>query len=73
MLANHVSFEGVRREGLRIEEFGQAVGIGRTKVFDLIREGRVRAVKIGTRTIIPRSEVDRLLSEANNGTTDDAV
>jgi excisionase family DNA binding protein len=52
----------IERQGLRIEEAAHALGCGRTTVFKLIREGRLRVVKLGTRTIIPRSEVARLLT-----------
>jgi len=60
----HALPAGVQREGLRIEEAATMLGCGRTKVFDLIREGRLRVVKLGARTIVPRSEVARLLAEA---------
>lgn len=52
----------IERQGLRIEEAAHALGCGRTTVFKLIREGRLRVVKLGTRTIVPRSEVARLLT-----------
>jgi excisionase family DNA binding protein len=45
-----------------VTECAYVLSIGRTKVFDLIREGRIRIVKIGDRTIIPKSEIDRLLA-----------
>jgi excisionase family DNA binding protein len=32
---------------LRAEEVAQALGIGRTKVFELIRTGELRSVKLG--------------------------
>jgi len=61
----------VRREGLRVEEAAHIIGCGRTTVFQLIRQGRLRVVKLGTRTVIPRSEITRLLAETKNGTTGD--
>ncbi len=54
--------QDVERQGLRVEEAARALGCGRTTVFKLIREGRLRAVKLGTRTVIPRSEIGRLLN-----------
>lgn len=54
----------VQREGLRVEEAAFVLGCGRTTAFQLIREGKLRAIKIGARTIVPRSEVARFLAEA---------
>ncbi len=58
--------DSLERRGYSPAEAARIVGCGRTKVYDLIKEGRIRPVKIGTRTIIPKSEIDRLL----NGTDD---
>jgi excisionase family DNA binding protein len=58
--------ESLERRGYSPAEAARIVGCGRTKMYDLIKEGRVRIVKIGARTIIPKSEIDRLL----NGTDD---
>lgn len=52
----------LQREGLRVEEAAHILGCGRTTIFHLIREKRLRVVKLGTRTIVPRSEINRLLS-----------
>ncbi len=52
----------MEREGLRVEETAFVLGCGRTTVFKLIREGRLRVVKFGTRTVVPRSEIERLLN-----------
>lgn len=54
--------EPVARQSLRVEEAAVALGCGRTTIFKLIKEGQLRAVKLGSRTVIPRSEVDRLLA-----------
>jgi excisionase family DNA binding protein len=56
----------VEKQGYSVDEACYATGIRRTKIYDLIKEGRMRVVKIGARTIIPKSEIDRLL----NGTDD---
>jgi hypothetical protein len=45
-----------RQRVLSINEFSQAYGIGRSKVYDELNSGRLRARKIGKRTII--AEVD---------------
>ena len=72
MRADTDSPEQVRREGLRVEEAAQVLGCGRTTVFALIREGRLRRVKLGTRTIVPRAEVLRLLADTTHPNGDAA-
>ena len=39
------------------------LGIGRTLVYDLIKQGKLRPIKLGTRTLIPESELQRLITE----------
>ena len=64
MAMKHAPPEDVQREGLRVEEAAKMLGCGRTTAFDLIKQGRLRVVKLGKRTIVPRSEVLRLLAGA---------
>lgn len=45
-----------------VEDAAKALGIGRTFVFQLIKEGKLRAVKLGRRTVIPVKECEALLS-----------
>ncbi len=58
--------ETVERQGYNVSESARIVGVGRTTMHKMIRGGHIRVVKIGARTIIPKSEIDRLL----NGTDD---
>ena len=51
-------------QSLPLEEAAHALGCGRTTVFKLIREKRLRVVKFGTRTVIPRGEIERILNAA---------
>ena len=44
-------------ELLTIPEFCQAVNLGKTSVYKLINDGRIRAVKLGKKTLLPKSEV----------------
>ena len=39
----------------------ERLGIGRSLIYRLIERGELRAVKLGTRTLIPVSEIARLL------------
>jgi excisionase family DNA binding protein len=69
--------------GYRIREFCDAAGIGRTKTYALIAEGRLHAVRIGRCTIITADSARALLglgatghhaqpaSKASNPTSED--
>lgn len=46
-----------------IAEACHAVGISRSKLYELIHEGRVEARKIGSRTVIPAHSLKALISK----------
>jgi excisionase family DNA binding protein len=46
-----------------IPEAAFSLGIGRTSVYGLINRGALRAVKLGTRTLIPTEDVLRFAAE----------
>lgn len=50
---------------LRIPETCQALGIGRSKVYDLINEGRLEKVKIGKRTLVRVASIRALAGEGS--------
>ena len=39
------------------------LGIGRTMLYELIKNGRIKVIKIGRRTLVPESELQRLVAE----------
>ncbi|MGJ3627813.1 helix-turn-helix domain-containing protein [Sphingomonas sp. MMS24-JH45] len=43
--------------GLSINDARRAIGIGRTKLYDLINAGEIDVFKIGRRTLIPKASV----------------
>ena len=43
------------------DELRAALGIGRGTVYDLLRSGQLRSVRVGRRIIVPSAEVDRFL------------
>jgi excisionase family DNA binding protein len=51
-----------RRFAYSIEETCAALGIGRGTVFKLIRDGKLPARKLGTRTLIPAEDLERLVA-----------
>lgn len=47
-----------------IPEAANAISIGRSKLYELIAEGRIETRKIGRRTVIPAASLHRLLEVA---------
>lgn len=45
-----------------VREACEAIGVGRSTIYDLMAEGRLRKVKLGTRTLIPRSDLEALFA-----------
>ncbi|WP_333824266.1 helix-turn-helix domain-containing protein [Pinisolibacter sp.] len=48
----------------RINDACGQVGLGRSTLYKLIGEGKLKAIKIAGRTLIPHAELERLISEA---------
>jgi excisionase family DNA binding protein len=48
---------------LTIREAAQYLRISRALLYQLIREGRIKIVKIGTRTIVRGAELERFLDQ----------
>jgi excisionase family DNA binding protein len=46
---------------LRVEEAAHMLNVGRLTVYDLIRSGRLKSVKIGRRRLVPRTALDALI------------
>lgn len=40
-----------------------ALGMGRTWLYEQIKSGRIRTVKLGTRTMVPVQELERFISD----------
>ena len=57
---NHIA--GERPEGLSLLEACKVSGIGRTKLYEAIADGRLTARKCGSRTIILRADLERFLT-----------
>ena len=43
----------VEKLAFTINETANAIGVGRTKVYNLISEGKIPTIKIGKRTLVP--------------------
>lgn len=48
---------------LPINEAAQAIGIGRTKIYQLINSGDLEAVRIGRRTLVKTSSIEALIQK----------
>jgi predicted site-specific integrase-resolvase len=55
----------VDRLGYRIPDYCEAVGISRSSVYELIKNGKLQSVLIAGRRIIPADEARRLMREGS--------
>lgn len=46
-----------------IPDAAEVLGIGRSKLYELIAEGKIRTVKIGRRTLVAQDELERYVRE----------
>jgi excisionase family DNA binding protein len=53
----HMKYKTVEKLAYRVSEAVEATGIGRSKLYLLIKQGRLRTVKVGSITLIPASEL----------------
>lgn len=44
----------------RVTEACAALGIGRTSLYELVKTGELKLIKIAGRSLVPRSELERL-------------
>ena len=51
-------------------EAARVIGVGRTTLYALMRDGQVRAVKIGRRTLISIAELERYVASLTAGAGD---
>ena len=47
----------------RVNEACRALGISRSTLYRLAAEGRIRLIHVGTRTLVPETELDRIANE----------
>jgi excisionase family DNA binding protein len=51
----------IHREGLSVFEACRVAGIGRTKIYEAISDGRLKARKLGKRTLVLRGDLQAFL------------
>jgi excisionase family DNA binding protein len=62
------SDNGLQREALSIAQACAVAGIGRTKIYQAITEGSLKARKCGKRTLILRDELHHFLASLPSAT-----
>jgi excisionase family DNA binding protein len=60
-VANELAVEPLKPRGLSIREAARKIGCSRSKAYDLLAKGQLKARKIGRRTVVLSEDVDRLL------------
>ncbi len=45
-----------------VPEACRRIGIGRTMFYELVKHGDVRVIRIGSRTLVPESELQKLIA-----------
>ncbi len=48
---------------LSVEEAAEALGLGRTKIFELVSGGQLRSIKVGRRRLVPVSALEQFVSQ----------
>lgn len=62
MHQNNKSVQSDEPLAYRVNEFCRKIGIGRSSLYGLIKDGKIRTVIIAGRRLVPASEAERLLS-----------
>lgn len=57
------------RLAVSVEEAAQMLGIGRSKVFELLKEGSLPSIRIGRRRLISCTEIRAFLERVGTATT----
>jgi excisionase family DNA binding protein len=64
MTVAEVGFEtGDVRLAYRVQPFCRSLGIGSTKFYELVRDGKIKTVITGGRRLVPADEAQRLVRE----------
>lgn len=52
------------KRAYRVDEACASLGLGRSKLYQLIADGKLRSVRLAGRTVILATELDRFIAEA---------
>lgn len=56
---------------LTINQVASLLNLGRTKTYELVRSGKIKSFKIGSRRLIPCEEVERYVKQASEDPNED--
>ena len=51
------------RRGFSVPEAAQIIGVGKTTLWEAVYRGEVKVARLGSRVIVPKGEIDRLLGD----------
>lgn len=54
----------VERLAYTVKQSAEALGVGKTTLYELFKNGALKPIRIGGRTLVPASELHRLIAEA---------
>ncbi len=60
-MSTNTAHNSPERLAYRVTDFSRAIGIGKTKLFEMMKRKELHTVMIGGRRLIPASEAARLL------------
>lgn len=49
-----------------VQEAYRSLSIGRTAFYAMVRRGEIRIIKLGKRSLVPRSELERVVADGLN-------
>lgn len=59
MTVKHIAPQA-ERFAFSVNDACHALGIGRTSLYELVKTGELKLIRIAGRSLVPRSELDRL-------------
>lgn len=59
------NYQTSNRLSYTVRDFCAAVGIGRSKFYELVGDGKLNTVKLGTKTLVTAAEAERFIKSLN--------
>lgn len=53
----------IERETYTVREAAQVLGISRYTLYDMVKDGKFPAIRLGGRVLIARAQIDKVLAE----------
>lgn len=63
-MAQRTTNPGNEPIALRINDAARTVGLGRTSIYELIKEGRLKTVKVAGRRLVPMAALRQLIEQS---------